>query len=254
MKIELRRKEVRFLYGLVIAADLLFLFANTPWMSLPIVEGQPAKLTSLFDFVKYQLDLKIEQNVATWYSSVLLLAAAAAAALNFRRSAASRFKWIERAGWGGLCVLLIALSADETATIHETLARLFNAMNEGTGRSQYRVGAGDWIPILLPFIGAVSVGMAAFFVYLFHKRTRVLFLSGAGVIFWIAAIYAESIEAGMVHLNMSRVAEGFLEESCEILGTTALLFAFTEFFRLSETLSDSPHPHNAQVKQKPRRR
>ena len=251
MQIKLEQKEVRFLYGVVIAVDLVFLFMNTPWMSLPVVEGQPAQLTSVFGFVKYQLDLKIEQNVATWYSSVLLLAAGIMAALNCRQTpASSKFKWIERGGWSAMCLVLIGLSADETATVHESLARLFNAMNEGTGRAQYRVGAGDWIPILLPLIGVVAVGMAAFFLYLFRNDSKTLLLAGGGVIFWVAAIYAESIEAGTVHLNMSRVTEGFIEEGCEVIGTTCLLIAFTEFFRHRQSADDSSPRNHAKSRTK----
>jgi hypothetical protein len=83
MKIEVQRREIKSVYLVVIGLDLIFLFMNTPWMSLPIpAEGQPVQLASLFDFVKYQLDLKIEQNVATWYSSVILLAAGMMALLN----------------------------------------------------------------------------------------------------------------------------------------------------------------------------
>jgi hypothetical protein len=68
LRIRIEQKDSRFLYSVVIVLDVIMLFMNTPWMSLPTPpEGQPARLTSVFDFVKYQLDLKLEQNVATWY-------------------------------------------------------------------------------------------------------------------------------------------------------------------------------------------
>jgi hypothetical protein len=250
MRIQLEGKEIRFLYALVIALDAIFLFFNTPWMSLPFVPlGQSPQMTSLLDFVRYQLDLKYEQNVATWYSSILLLAAGVMAVLNCRYSQVpSKFKWMHRAGWSFMAFVLIALSADETATVHEKLARLLNAMNGGNGGPQYTVGAGDWIPILLPPIVIAAVGMTVFFSYLFKSYRNTLLLAFGGVIFWVGAIFAESIEAGTTHLNLSRLTEGFVEEGCEIVGTTCLLFAFTEFFQQRQPAAESLPPPKTKSK------
>jgi len=214
---------------------------NTPLMSLPTPpEGQPARLTSVFDFVKYQLDLKLEQNIATWYSSVILLAAGVMALLNFWYVPATRrLRWLHRTGWACMAFVLIGLSADETATIHESLARLFNAMSEGNGRAPYRVGAGDWIPILMPLMILIAGGMLAFFLYQFRSNWKVLLLALGGTVFWICALFAESIEAGMTRIVMSRVTEGFFEEGCEIVGTTCLLIAFTEYFQREQSASDT---------------
>jgi hypothetical protein len=250
MKIERQRREIKFLYLVVIVLDLILLFMNTPWMSLPLApEGQPAKLTSVFDFVKYQLDLKLEQNVATWYSSVILLAAGTMALLNcWSVPALRKLRWLHRAGWACMVFVLIGLSADETATIHESLARLFNAMNEGNGHAQYRVGAGDWIPILLPLMIVVAAGMLAFFLYQFRSNKTVLLLALGGTVFWICALFAESIEAGLTRLVMARVTEGFIEEGCEVVGTTCLLVAFTEFFQQQQSPAESLPPHKAKGK------
>lgn len=210
-------------------------------MSLPVApEGQPARLTSVFDFVKYQLDLKIEQNVGTWYSSVILLVAGIMALLNcWYGPATRRFRWLHHAGWSCIAFVLIALSADETATIHESLARLFNAMNGGNGGAPYRVGAGDWIPILLPLMILIAAGMLTFFLYQFRRHQNVLLLALGGTVVWICALFAESIEAGVTQLNMARVTEGFIEEGCEVVGTTCLLIAFTEFFQQQQAANDS---------------
>lgn len=241
MRIQLDQKDSRFLYCVVIVLDVILLFMNTPWMSLPTPpEGQPARLTSVFDFVKYQLDLKLEQNVATWYSSVILLAAGVMALLNFWYVPATRrLRWLHRTGWACMAFVLIGLSADETATIHESLARLFNAMNEGNGRAPYRIGAGDWIPILLPLMILIAGGMLAFFLYQFRSNWKVLLLALGGTVFWICALFAESIEAGMTRIVMTRVTEGFFEEGCEIVGTTCLLIAFTEVFQQEQSADDS---------------
>lgn len=242
MRIQLDKKDIRFLYGVVIVLDLLILFMNTPWMSLPIPpEGHPARLTSVFDFVKYQLDLRDEQNVGTWYSSVILLAAGVMAILNWWYVPMVRsLRWLHRAGWACMAIVLIGLSADETATIHESLARLFNAMSEAGGRApSYRVGAGDWIPILLPLMIVVAAGMLAFFLYQFRSNKAVLLLALGGTVFWISALFAESIEAGMTRVVMARLTEGFMEEGCEVVGTTCLLIAFTEFLHRQQSANES---------------
>jgi hypothetical protein len=242
LRIQLDKKDIRFLYGVVIVLDVLILFMNTPWMSLPTPpEGQPARLTSVFDFVKYQLDLRTEQNVGTWYSSVILLGAGVMALLNcWQVPAIRKLRWLHRVGWAGMAIVLIGLSADETATIHESLARLFNAMSEAGGRApSYRVGAGDWIPILLPLMIVVAAGMLAFFLYQFRSNNAVLMLALGGTVFWICALFAESIEAGMTRVVMSRLTEGFIEEGCEVIGTTCLLIAFTEFLHRQQSANDS---------------
>ena len=232
IRIQFSRREINVLYLAVIALDAFFVFMNTPLMSLPQIEGKPAQIATVFDFIKYQLDLKLEQNVATWYSSVLLLAAATAALLNARLApASSKLKWVHRVGWLSMAFVLIALSADETATIHETLAQLINFINYGAGRPPVKVGAGDWIPILLPVIILIAAGMIVFFSLLFRICRRAALLALGGVLCWIGAIFAESIEAGMWRLKMSRTLEGLIEESLEIVGTTLLLIAFTEFLR-----------------------
>lgn len=243
IRIQLGRKQIRTLYTVVIVLDLLFLFMNTPFMSLPVVEGQPMRLTSI-DFLKHQFDLKYEQNVATWYSSVLLLCAGTVALLNcWFAPVSSKFKRVHRVGWLLMAFVLIALSMDETATIHEMLAPLFNAMNEGSGRTSYKVGAGDWIPILLPLVIVVAAGMAVLFSYLFRSYRKILLLAFGGLLCWIGAIFAESIEAGLWRLSMSRVTEGFIEESCEIIGTTCILIAFTEFLWQRQSASEGAPGH-----------
>ena len=242
LRIQLDKKELRFLYLVVVVLDVLILFMNTPWMSLPTPpEGQPARLTSVFDFVKYQLDLRIEQNLGTWYSSVILLGAGVMALLNcWYVPALRKLRWLHRVGWAGMAIVLIGLSADETATIHESLARLFNAMSEAGGRApSYRVGAGDWIPILLPLMIVVAAGMLAFFLYQLRSDKAVLMLALGGTVFWISALFAESIEAGMTRVVMARVTEGFIEEGCEVAGTTCLLIGFTEFLNRQKSQNDS---------------
>jgi hypothetical protein len=43
----------------------------------------------------------------------------------------------------------------------------------------------------------------------------------------------------MTRIVMTRVTEGFIEEGCEIVGTTCLLIAFTEYFQREQSAADS---------------
>ena len=242
--IQLERKQIRILYTVVIVLDLFILFMNTPFMSLPVAGNQPTRLSSPIDFIRYQLDLKNEQNIATWYSSVLLLCAGTMAVLNcWFAPVSSRFKRVHQVGWLLMAFVLVALSIDETATIHETLPRLLNAMNDGGGGTPYKLGAGDWIPILLPLVIVVVGGMVVLFSYVLRNNGKVLLLAVGGLLSWIGAIFAESIEGGLWRLTMSRVTEGFIEEGCEIVGTTCLLIAFSEFLWQRQSASEAAPGH-----------
>ena len=44
----------------------------------------------------------------------------------------------------------------------------------------------------------------------------------------------EAIEAGIWRVEMSYYMRGFIEESCEVIGTTLLLFAFVLFYRRTQ--------------------
>jgi hypothetical protein len=63
----------------------------------------------------------------------------------------------------------------------------------------------------------------------FWKRRPALLLGTAGLLLWVSAVVLESVEAGLVRVRMAAETQGFLEESCEIVGTTLLLGAFLWF-------------------------
>jgi hypothetical protein len=231
LKIELSRRDLITAGAVVVGVDLLFIIMTAPAVSLPFSEAQPVQLNSVMDFIKFQTDLKNEKNVATWYSSALLLLAGACALLNSRALAPSgRLAPAHKAGWVLVALLLVGLSADETAMVHETLAPLLNFINKGSQGAQVRVGAGDWITLLLPAIIVAAVGMLAFFLFVGSSDRRFTALTVAGVVCWAVAFFAESIEAGILRVSLSRGAEGLIEEGAEVVGTSLLLFGFVEHY------------------------
>jgi hypothetical protein len=164
----------------VIALDVFFILANCPLMPALMTEAPLERAYPLAAFIRHQLDLTTECVVATWYSSILLFAAGAVALLNSQSGQLSGWlKRLSRAGWVLMGLVLIGLSADEVGQIHESLAHLSNSMGEGVAR---REGAGDWVPILLPFIIAVAVFMALFFSLVVRKSMAVVLALGPGLL------------------------------------------------------------------------
>jgi hypothetical protein len=252
LKVELSRRDVLTIGVIIAAIDLLFIVMTAPVISLPFSEAQPVQLNSVLDFIKFQTDLKNEKNIATWYSSALLLLAGACALLNAKAARAAALPATDyRAGWALVSLLLFGLSVDETAMIHETLAPLINFINKGNQGAQVRVGAGDWITLLLPVIVIAAAGMIAFFWMIGSKNKRVAALTLAGVLCWVVAIFAESVEAGLLRVSLSRAVEGMIEESAEIIGTSLLLFGFVEHYvsqqRLAEEEASKSLKHKAKT-------
>ena len=58
-----------------------------------------------------------------------------------------------------------------------------------------------------------------------------MILALSGLAFWSTSIVFEAIEAGFWQLNLTPQMRGFIEESCEVAGTTCLLIAFVLFYR-----------------------
>ena len=230
VKVDCSRKELIVFLSVVIVLDLFFILANCPLFPDLLTWSPFDKLGFvLINFIRHQLDLTTESVLATWYSSILLLVAGAVALLNSQSGHFSGWqKWLSRIGWALMGCVLIGLSADEVAQIHESLAHLSNLTGEGVPR---REGAGDWIPLMLPFIIAVALFMALFFLFIVRKSLTAMVLALGGLVFWSGAIVSEAIEAGFWRSNLTYQMRGFIEESCEVIGTTSLLVAFVLFYR-----------------------
>jgi hypothetical protein len=229
LKVNCSRKEVIvFLVG-VIALDLFFILANCPLIPALMTEAPLERAYPLAAFIRHQLDLTTECVLATWYSSILLFGAGAVALLNSHSAQfAGWMKWLSRTGWVLMGCVLMGLSADEVGQVHESLAHLSNAIGEAGPR---REGAGDWVPILLPFIIAVALFMVLFFSLVVRRSIVSMVLALSGLAFWSTSIVFEAIEAGFWQLNLTPQMRGFIEESCEVIGTTCLLIGFVLFYR-----------------------
>lgn len=242
MKIELTSRQIRILFSILVGADVFLILANWPLASNSLLTADPqSSIAPLLYLIRKQLDLKAEVNLATWYSSVILLCAGIAAIINSGvKLAAGKIRWLYRAGWWIIAALLIGLSADEEAQIHESLAPLSNMVNRNRPERWVTEQAGDWVPLLAPFIVLSALFLLLFLGTVFWRNKKLLLLALVGVVFWVGAIYFETTESGVTAAQAARDMEGFLEESCEILGTTSLLIAFVSFFRSRQSNAESP--------------
>jgi hypothetical protein len=102
-------------YAVLVAIDVLLIALTAAAQLQP--PGSGARGLGLFDLIG-------EANWAVWYSSLQLTIAAGVAFALHRVPAIQ--KSAEKYVWGILCCVFLALSADETAQIHERVGQVFS--------------------------------------------------------------------------------------------------------------------------------
>jgi hypothetical protein len=131
-----------------------------------------------------RLDLDRENNIPTWFSSVLL--AAAAILLFFIARARSALKDRLAPYWFGLALVFLYLSVDETASLHEAAIGPIQRMLNATG-ALYAA----WV---IPAMVMVPIFVAIYlrFLWALPRRTAVLFIL-AGAIYVGGALGLEMV-------------------------------------------------------------
>jgi hypothetical protein len=170
-------------------------------------------------------------------------------------SYSNKLKWVYFAGWSLIGCLLLGLSADESAIIHESIAAMAYLDVTQTGRVNPHLGAGDWIPLLMPFMIASVILLLSFIIFSFFKCKKFMLLGLLGVFCWIGSIVGEAIEGRFINISMSRPLEGLIEESLEVIGTTLLLIAFAEHYQWRQKnnmqKTESAVPQSIALQEKP---
>lgn len=240
MKIEVSRKNVTVFYTMILFINLFFitvLFLD--WQQ----QMRISNVTILLLWSK--LDMKGEGNLASWYSSVLFLLTAMTAFLNLGYSPYQGLrKGLHKVGWTLTGCLLLLISADEIAQIHESIATIMQTARAPETRSQNLVGAGDWIPFLLPFIVGSVVILFSSIVHSFWQRKGLMLIALTGILCWIGAVLAEAVEGRFIHVTMNLQLEGLIEESLEIIGTTLFLIAFLEHYQWRQKMESNQWKHS----------
>lgn len=185
-----------------------------------------------------QLDLKREGNLAVWFSSVQLLAAGVAAlviAACCRSPKTSR--WAHWIIWGGAAALLIGLSADEVAQLHEWAGERYADYfgdHDPIAAALGLQGSFDWLLVLAPLI-VLGAGWLAFIsLRILNAHRPSMWLSLLAVGCWLTTLGAEYVEDRLhiAHQENMRRHQATIEEGCELLGAALFLVAFSDFARV----------------------
>ncbi|MBN8732742.1 MAG: hypothetical protein J0L64_19545, partial [Acidobacteria bacterium] len=159
---------IRALYLLVIAADLL-LIAFTAAADVGVVVVNPA--------VDRHFDLTNEGVLAVWYSSALLLLTCMSGLfVAFRPGCGG---W-HRAAWLTVAVGFFALSADETAQLHEMVGHQMAARGAGASYAPASNPGFNWLMPAIP-VGLVFGAALVWATREWHEaapRSRMLAVTG----------------------------------------------------------------------------
>jgi hypothetical protein len=174
-------------------------------------------------FAAFSLDR--EANAPSWFSSALLLVGAAVLALVALDANSRNARWARH--WAGLSLVLVVLSLDETAEIHERIGSWLRAHLNLHGPLHY---AG-----IIPALAlALVVGIAYLqFLLALPRRTRLGFLVSAAVyITGAAGVEAASGWWAEAHGSKSTglLLLSTLEENLEMIGTTLFIVMLIGYF------------------------
>lgn len=178
----------------------------------------------------YLLDLDGETNLPTWWSTVQLAGAAALMVVVadghvIRTKPRSWILWL----WP---LLLLALSIDETARLHELVGRASDVMlPSGTRVTTTLPTTGIWVLLIgVPaaiIIGGLLVGVRPFFRHASGAFTKMVV--GTAMLL-IGAVGVETLSNFADEASAVGVMLVFLEESLEMVGVSIIVWAGVDSF------------------------
>ncbi len=185
------------------------------------------------------LNLDEERNFTTWYSSAKLLLAGLGALACWRLEPATLRAGLRSWVWPVMAAVLVALSVDETATAHERLAAAL--MSGTTGESlRARLLGGDsakdaylWPVLFAPLAVALIWFLVSTLWARLRSSPRARAIGLVGCAAFVTALLLEGpavwfsppVEAWGATETSRYVWFALIEESAELIGTTAMLAA-----------------------------
>jgi len=189
-----------------------------------------------YRFINQQLDLTDEGNIAVWFSSAQLLIVGLVALMNGLLIRPNHISSnLHRLVWFSAVIVMVGLSVDETAQIHEWLGERFSDVS-GAEHSSHMLGLSGgytWLLLLSPLILGATIMLAWTSIRCIGRCRHAMLISFAGLLFWIIVIGCEYFEARFMSAE-SGIARGLqpvIEEGSEILGAAMFLIAFLEYLR-----------------------
>ena len=204
-------------------ATALVLGAITLVLAGASLAGQVARLqlghTHLLGLVPL-LNVDLEHNLPTWFSSYLLLAGGLLLAFIWRLEARGGNPYARH--WGVLAAFLLAASIDEFVSLHERLIEPFQELLGLGGIFYY-----GWFLPVLPLLVLLGAAYRRFFLHL-APSDRLRF-SVAGTLYVSGAIGMELVGGRHAELystqNFAYAVITTVEETLEMAGAIALLYA-----------------------------
>jgi hypothetical protein len=191
------------------------------------------------------INMDMEANFPTWFSSMLL---ATAAFFSFNCSRIIKSKQGSQKLWVLLFLGLLAMSCDETAVIHENIGMIINNYFFNLNlRSHWIVFIGPFI-LLVIFLFARKMKP-----YLTEsKQARRFFFSG--VLTYILGAFVLEFLLNFISRDNVRLAiiESTLEETCEMVGAILIIQGLLKHSRFLN--GERPDPVLSASPQPPRRR
>jgi len=224
--------------GILVAGILLLLGAHVAgqWVKYHRLGGDDAG--HYLGMIR-RFDLNAEGNVPTWYSSSLLLVGAALAGYAFLASARSAatprglrrlnpWHWPARRHWLLACIMLLLMSLDEAAELHEKTILPLRKV----------VGSNPWLyyPWVLPAVLLVLAVIAASLRFLARLpgRTRWLLVASA-VTYVIGALGMETLGGWYDSLhgqeNFPYALFAAAEETLEMAGVVLFIYAMLDHLK-----------------------
>lgn len=186
-------------------------------------------------FIWRHFDVGSETNLFAWYSSFLLASGGGAALVNF---------WLDgvrvpvshwRFAWLGVFVVMIGLSLEEVAQVHEAVQGrvILWARGDSGSWTWLRQSGAAWIVPYSPAIAAVIVFFFVTFFKMFRGAVGPRSLALGGLCLWIGAIALELFYVDVLRRwgGWYLGIESLFEEGAEIFGSTAMLLSFIWYGR-----------------------
>lgn len=214
----------RVLQGLLLIAVVFALITTGVYLTRYRAALSGATIPNGVERVMQLLDVNLEANIPTWFSSAQFIVCAGLTAVIAGAKAPGDF----RRHWGALAVIFLLLSLDEAAALHDS-ATSFMGDLVATG-SFFAIG---WV---IPGIIIVILFVLAYAPFLLRlpPRTRWLFVV-AGGLFVFGAVGLEMVGAyygGLENANtLVNQLIWVVEEFCEMAGVSLFIYALLVYLR-----------------------
>ena len=169
------------------------------------------------------VNLGLESNFPTWFSSMLL---ALASLYAYKCSFVSRKRKGEQKIWQLFALVLLGMSCDEVAMIHESIGSVLNKYVFNFGFVKHS----PWV-LLMPFILLAIIILAVYIKRsLTGSFTAIRFLAIGGTVYIFGGFVCESTINFLNHENLEWLwrIENILEESCEMFGVIIIIMGIIE--------------------------